>query len=231
MDRQPERIPLPRVLFAILMGVCLFASLPGCQIVIGVMQIFRGFPKDDADFKKQTRRSLDEKGKKVVILASSSNPALAEHPSLDSDVIAELTRRLKAQQIDIVDSHEVTRWLDDNGGVTDETDLAEIGGKFAVDYIVLIKFSEFGFREPNSTHLFRGHARGTVVVVECQRGESGTKPSAKQIYYRPFDSKYPIHQPIPADQESPSVFKQRYLARLSEELARLFYDHRPGDEM
>jgi hypothetical protein len=229
--RTSGRTRMLRIAWPLALSAVLLMPLAGCQIVIGVMQIFKGFPLEDADLKKQTGRSLDEKGKKVVILASSESGARAEHPSLDLDVIAELTRRFRVQQIDVIDSHKVNRWIDDNGGITNETDLAEIGPKFGADFIVLIKFDEFGFREDNSPSLYRGHARGTVVVVELKPAAVGDRKLAKQIYHRPFDSKYPVLQPISADQEKLSVFKQRYLTRLSEELARLFYDHRPGDDM
>jgi hypothetical protein len=220
-----------RVARALALGVVLLMPLSGCQIVIGVLQIFQGFPKQDADFKTQTGRNLGEKGKKIVILCSSVSSAQAELPSLDVDVIAELTRRFRSQEINVVDSHKVANWIDDEGEITDATDLAKIGPKFGADYIVLINFDEFGFREDNSPQLYRGHARGSATVVELKKGDSGEKTVAKQIYHRPFDSKYPVHQPVSADQEKPSVFKQRYLSRLSEELARLFYDHRPGEDM
>jgi hypothetical protein len=221
-----------RLAEVMLLGLLLLAPLSGCQIVIGVLTTLQGFPKDDADFKKQTNgRRLDEKGKKVAILSTSESSAQSELPSLDLDVIAELTRRFQAQKIKVVDSHKINNWIDDNGGISDASDLAEIGPKFGADFIVLIKFNDFGFLEENSRNLYRGHAAGTVVVVELKPAAAGGKPVARQIYHRPFDSKYPLHQPISADQEKPSLFKQRYLSRLSEELARLFYDHRPGEEM
>jgi hypothetical protein len=215
----------------LVLGVVLLMPLSGCQIVIGVLQILQGFPKQDADFKKQTGHTLGEKGKKVVILCSSVSSAQSELPSLDIDVIAELTRRFHSQEINVVDAHKVATWIDDEGEITETTDLAKIGPKFGADYVVLINFDEFGFREENSPQLYRGHARGTATVVELKKDASGEKTLAKQIYHRPFDSKYPVHQPISADQENPSTFKHRYLTRLSEELARLFYDHRPGEDM
>jgi hypothetical protein len=211
---------------------CWLAPLSGCQIVAGVLMILKGFPKEDCDFKTQTNgRRLDEKDKKVVILCSSEPAAQAEHPSLDADVISELSRRFRSQEINVVDSHKITRWIDDNGGVTDDTDVSEIAGTFGADFVVLLKFQEFGFREQNSINLYRGHARGMVSVIELKRASAGSKPVARQIYNRPFDSMFPSQSraPVSADQEKPSVFKQRYLTQLSLQLARMFYDHRPED--
>jgi hypothetical protein len=222
---------LARTTLSFVLGAALLATLPGCQIVIGVLALFQGFPKQDCDFKKQTGKPFAEKGKKVLILSTSSAPAQSEHPSLDMDIISELSRRLRAQNIELIDSGKIAKYIDDNGGVSDETDLGSMGAKFDADLIVLVKFDEFSFREPNSLQLYRGKARGTIVVIEVQKGKSKGKATARKIYYRPFDSKFPLHAPIPAESERPDLFKQRYLARLSEELARLFYDHRPGEDM
>lgn len=239
MDRQgtarsglfSRQIRLTRIALALVLGSAIIAALPGCQIVIGVLALFQGFPKQDCDFKKQTGKTFADKGKKVLILSTSSAPAQSEHPSLDMDIVAELSRRLRAQEIKLVDSGKVAKFIDDNGTVDEDTDLAAIGAKFDADLILLIKFDEFSFREPNSLQLYRGKARGTIVVIEVNKSEEKNKPIAKKIYYRPFDSKFPVHAPIPSESERPALFKQRYLARLSEELARLFYDHRPGEDM
>lgn len=231
-----RRFPLARVCLALVMGTALLVTLPGCQIVIGVLALFQGFPKQDCDFKKQTKKDFAAKGQKVLIVSTSSAPALSEHPSLDMDIVAELTRRLRAQEIKIIDSGKIAKYIDDNGGVSEETDLGALGAKFGADLILLVKFDEFRFREPNSPQLYQGKARGTMVVIEIQKkGEEKDKdklkPLAKKIYYRPFDSKFPLHSAIPAESERPALFKQRYLARLSDELARHYYDHRPGEDM
>jgi hypothetical protein len=220
-----------RLSLAVVVAGAMLAGLSGCQIVIGVLMMLKGFPTIESDFSQKTSRSLDEKGKRVVILSSSTGLAQAEDKSLDFDFVTEISRRLRAQKINVVDAHEINRYIDDNGEITDETDLAEIGPKFKADYIILFRFDEFGYREPNSTNLYRGHARGKVVVVELAGEGADGKRLAKTIYKKPFDSKYPVLQPIQSDQESASVFKQRYIARLAEELARLFYDHRPGEDM
>src|SRR5436190_22085384 len=102
MDRQSNRrVARPDVrtrlcaaAWPLLAAAAMSAALPGCQIVIGVMQILQGFPDDECDFKIQTHgRRLDEKGKKVAILCLSESTAKLERPSLDADIIGELTRR------------------------------------------------------------------------------------------------------------------------------------------
>lgn len=229
--RAPGRSRLLALVFMPLLALALLSGMSGCQIVIGVLMMLKGFPTQDSDFKQFTKKSLDEKGKKVVILSSSTGSALAAHPALDLDIIAEVSRVLRSQNINVVDAHDVARFLDDNGEITNATDLAEIGPQFDADYIILFKFEDFGYREPNSPGLYRGHARGKVVVVELSDDGPEGRVMAKPIYKKPFDSKYPINSPAQAEHEKPSVFAQRYIARLAEELARYFYDHRPGEDM
>ncbi|MFN0054575.1 MAG: hypothetical protein ACKV0T_20560 [Planctomycetales bacterium] len=229
-SEQPLGCRLKRVMLPLALGAVLLTGCSGCQIIIGVLMMIKGPPTIEADFRQITGKSLGEKGKKIAILSSSSVPAQSEVRSLDQDIITEVTRRLKAKDVNIVSSHEISRWIDDNGAITDEHDLTEIGAKFGVDYIVLFKFEEFGLREPNSPGMYRGHARGSVIVVETAKSALGEKTSRK-IYHHPFSTLYPLNQPIPAEQENVETFRTRYMSRLGEELAKLFYDHRPGEEM
>jgi hypothetical protein len=147
----------------------LVANFSGCQIVIGVLQILNGFPKTTCEFTAWTKKRLSEKGKRVIVVCSSPSAAQTEEPALDLDVIAVVSRRLKADNVTVVDPHKVTTWIDDNGGITESTDLAPIGVEFAADYIILFRFTDFGYLEPNSPGMFRGHASVTAVVDEAKR--------------------------------------------------------------
>jgi len=243
MDRQMEtrtriirangRCRWPHALVQGLLGFFVIANLAGCQIIIGTLLTLQGRPMTVCDFTSMTKKKLTEKGKKVIVLSSSTAVAQSEEPSLDLDVIAEVSRRLKIEKVNVVDPHKVTNWIDDHGGITDETALAPIGVKFAADYIVLFKFDNFGYREENSPSLYRGHASYKVVVVEMVDAKSAPDGKrAKIIYNKPFESKYPANQPISAEQVgSPDLFKTQYLGRLSQELGRLFIDYRIEDEM
>ncbi len=211
----------------------LLANLSSCQIVIGVLQIAQGFPKTTCDFTKTTHgRKLTEKNKRVVVLSSSVDSARVEVPSLDIDIISEVSRQLKIANVKIVDEHKVANWIDEHDIITKTTDLEPIGEHFKADYIVLITFDDFGYREENSPSLYRGHASGKVVVAELvDDGIKTGKKRAKLIYNKPFNSKYPVNRPVSADQEGPDTFKQRFMLQLSQTLTRLFVDYRPEDEI
>lgn len=235
MDRQAELAALPLIQRAAraLLAALLIGSLSGCQIVVGVLQIAQGFPKTTCDFTKFTHgRKLTEKNKRVVILSSSVDSARVEVPSLDIDIISEVSRRLKINNVTIVDEHKVANWIDEKGNITTATDLQPIGEHFKADFLVLFTFDDFGYREENSPDLYRGHASGKVIVAEMV--DDGIKPGtkrAKVIYNKPFNSKYPKDRPVSADQEGPDLFKQRFMLQLSQTLTRLFVDYRPEDEI
>jgi hypothetical protein len=116
MDRQAELAAMPLIQRAAraLLAALLIGSLSGCQIVVGVLQIAQGFPKTTCDFTKFTHgRKLTEKSKRVVILSSSVDSARVEVPSLDIDIISEVSRRLKINNVKVVDEHKVANWIDE----------------------------------------------------------------------------------------------------------------------
>jgi hypothetical protein len=218
---------------ALLLAALILTSCSGCQIVIGVLQIFQGFPKTKNDFAVKTQgRSLTEKDKRVVVVASATPGARAEEPSLDLDVMAGVSRRFKGEKITVVPSHKVARWIDDKGHIDWQTDIELIAKEFKADFVVLFTFEDFGYREENSPGLHRGHANGKVVVTEMVGDKaSSSKKRAKVIYNMPFTAKYPANRPVSADQEGPDLFKRRFMDQLNDQLTRTFIDYRPEDEI
>src|SRR4029077_3194547 len=101
---QAETTMLSRVVPSRLKSACgarallvalLICNLSGCQIVIGVLQMAQGFPKTTCDFTQMTHgRKLTEKNKRVIVLSSSVDSARVEVPSLDIEIIEQVSRRL-----------------------------------------------------------------------------------------------------------------------------------------
>lgn len=202
-------------------------QLSGCQIVIGVLNMLQGPPMVTAHFTQITKKRLDEKNKKVLVLSIADSPALASHPSLPVDVAQQVAAKLRVKGVKTVDSAEVTKYLESGEMIDDRSDFVEIGKKFDVDYVVLISFDDFSTRQENSAGLYRGTARAKIYVWELTRkGDSIAK--AERIYRKVHDTKYPTHQPIESDYQRPELFLHKFMDLLSEELARHFYDHPPG---
>ena len=228
-----QRFLWKRSALSLLLVVFCLSSFSGCQIVIGVMQIFQGFPKTPSDFSVKThKRSLAEKGKRVVILSTSTPSALAEEPSLDLDIMASISRRFKVEKIKIVSPDKVARWIDEQGQITLATEIEPLAKEFNADFVVLFSFEEFGYQEENSPGMHRGYANGRIVVSEIvDDGVTPGKKRAKNIYNAPFTMKYPGNRAISVDQEGPAVFKRRFMGALTNFLARKFIDYRPEEEI
>lgn len=55
--------------------------------------------------------------------------------------------------------------------------------------------------------------------------------SIRRICDRSFDSLYPTLQPVSITQMQPETFRRKFLDRIGDELARLFYRHKPGTDI
>lgn len=207
----------------------LVSSLSGCQILIGVLMMIKGRPLLDADFKTLSGRKMTEKGKKVIVLCTAPEKAKGEFSSLDLDLVTEVSRRMKNHEIDTLDPDKITDWMDEHVDELDDAEIVALGKKFHADYVVLIEVDDFEYKEENSPTLLRGRSHATVTVTALDRVK-GSKITPKKIYSKPFESVYPVHQPVSVEQVSAEIFRKQYVDRMSDELARLFYDHRPGEE-
>lgn len=229
-----ERPTHSRSQLATALGALVIAvHLSGCQIIIGTLLTLQGRPMTTCEFTTMTHGEKLTGGKKVLVLSCSATPAQLTEPSLDQDVISEVSRCLKNDKVDVVDPFKVNTWIDDRGGISDNTDLAPIGREFKADYIILFKFDEFGYAETNSPGLYQGHASYRVVVVKMvPPKDDSDKKLAKIIYNRAFSFKYPENRQKPAeDVGNPDMFKSQYKAQLAQKLTRLFIDYRPEDDM
>jgi len=91
---------------------------------------------------------------------------------------------------------------------------------------VYIDLNQFSLYEDGTATLYRGKAEAIVSVWKMD--ESGT---AERIFLEEIRSRFPRHQPKSSSEESYNTFKARYLARLSEEIGRLFYEYYLVDDI
>jgi hypothetical protein len=142
------------------------------------------------------------------------------------EIVEDISRRLKRQGVQLMSSNDVRTWMDDNGGrLDDPRDLAE---DFDVDYIISIKLARVTFREENSPSLYRGVANGEVFTysVEKENGE----PVVREVFSKGFGTIYP--EGHPKDQiDSLRIFQKQVLDRVSDQIAHLFYSHKPSEEV
>lgn len=232
---------------------CLLLELSGCSLFVMAGKMIQGDPVIGDEFKAWYGQSMAKSGKKVAVLCSTPEAIKSEFSSLDLDLATEINRKLSLHDVDVIKSHKIASWIDDHGG--GNLDLKELGSEIDADLVVAVKLEHFDFREENSPDLFRGRARGSIVVYELLRNDEKAGPmfeakpgsksdkskkdgksarevrSVREVFAKTFDSTYPPHQPIPLGQMQPETFRKKFLDRVGDELSRLFYKHKAGTDI
>jgi len=203
------------------------SSLCGCSLFVLAGKMFWGDPVVPSAFRLRTGVNLAKEKKKLRVVCTTPESVKAELPSLQLDLTEGVHRRLRRHNVPVVDSDRVASWIDESGGFF--ADLTELAEQFAPDYIVQVEVERLTFRETNSPAMYRGRANGSVYVYEVV-GEGETRRTF-QVFVKEFRVEYPRHYPVSADQMSLKTFQRQFLNELSEHLARLFYDYRPGEEI
>lgn len=207
----------------VLAGLLCLAS--GCSLFVMGGKMLFGDPKVTSTFTGMTSIDLTEADKKLLVICTTPESIKSEMPSLDIDLMDGLNRRLKRRGIPVVDSDEVSGWLDDNGWRWD--DIGEIADDLACDFIVHVDLENFDYREENSPDMYRGRSAGGIYVYQVQKLDGTRK--ALEIFHGDFRSEYPQTHPIAAGEMSKRTFQKRYLDHVCDELGRNFYSYRYSD--
>ena len=221
---QPNRRLALRKLGGIACGLSVI-PVAGCsKLLLGGGKILFGDPKITAEFTKLTLEDLT-KGTKTVLIACTTPEAVdGEYSSLKSDLIDGVTRRMKFNNVKVVNPDRVVEWLEDHGGVS--PDFQALAKDFDTDFIALIDIQTFALHEPNTPKMLRGSSTGYIRVARIE--EVDGKRHAIMAYTREFTLTYPQHQPLSETGRSSVVFHKQYVSELCDLLAQRFYNHRPG---
>lgn len=222
-----SRLSTPRRYCVVVMLalVCLEAS--GCSLGVMAGKLFFGDPLVTCEFTRRTNIDLSEEHKKVLVICSTPESIRSDYPSLNYDLLEQITYDLKRREIVVQDTGEVATWLDDNGGVWNDVD--QLAENFEVDYIIHVDIDEFDYREPNSPNLLRGKAYGTVSAYEVQDVDGYRR--ALSVFETNYTSEFPSHMPVSIEQESPKVFRKKYLDRIADQIGRFFYNYHSSEEI
>jgi hypothetical protein len=209
------------------LAVVMAVAMAGCGGVVMLNKMLFGDPVVDCAFKNVTGVDLTEGGHKVVVVCTA--PAAvrdADMTGIAHQLVEDVSRHMRRQGVELVNSNKVRTWMDDNGGVLD--DPRDLASEFDADYIFHIDMQQVSFYEDNSPDLYRGHAAGEITAFEVV--EEKGKKSARQTFVSGFSSTYPSHAPVPAVQvDSARIFQRRFLERVAVQLSQMLYDHRASD--
>jgi hypothetical protein len=204
----------------------LVCSLPGCSLGVMFGKMLKGEPMVPAEFRAMTREDLSKGKHSVLVVCTTPDSVEEDLATLKFDLADGVTRRMKLNGVKVISPDHVAKWVDEHGSVS--PDLSELAQDFDADYIVHLDVQEFGFREPNSPKLMRGHSSGFVRVSKVE--EVGSRRIAHAVYSNEFTSTYPAHQPISEQTKTSVIFQKDYVDRVCDQLAQKFYDHRPGTD-
>ena len=201
-------------------------ALPGCSLGVMFGKMLTGDPMIPAEFKSRTRVDLAKGKHTVLVVCTTPTSVESDLATLKFDLIDGVTRRMKLNGVKVINPDLVATWIDEHSGIG--SDPSELARDFEADYIVHIDVEAFGLREPNSPKLLRGQSSGFVRVFKVEA--AGSQRQAHSIYTSEFTSSYPTHQPISEQGRTAVTFQKDYVDRVCDQLAKKFYDYRPGTD-
>ena len=132
----------------------LFAAASGCSLFVMAGKSLLGDPEMEAPFSKAAKVDLREGAHRVIVVASTPEVIKTEFPATTVDLIERVSRKLKSQGVNVVNSAKVASWLDDNGGYWEHID--ELANAFDVEYIIHMEVDQLRLQDPNSPDLYQG---------------------------------------------------------------------------
>ncbi len=211
-----------RAKFEFLAVMLLTLSQTGCQYAILLGYLIGGPPSIEPAFDAETQMSMTDKDVRVAVVCSAPLEVKYDFAAIDHELAKHVAYRLHGHKIAVVNPDRINAWLDENADWDEPT---EIGAALNVTYVIYIDLHKFSLYEENSSDLYRGRSEGEVSVWKMDDSGDGEK-----IYRHEITSKYPLQVPKSTYETSYSTFKRAYLARLSEEIGRLFYEYYNGDD-
>jgi hypothetical protein len=197
--------------------------LPGCNYFILAGYLIGGPPSVKPDFDKMTKKSLTDRGVKLVVVCFAPDEIRLNFQDVDKDIAKYVANRMFEHKAVVVHPDRVQDWLDKH----DDWDKPEeIGQATGATHVIFIDVHKYNLFEENSHELFRGRSEVLVSVYEMEK--DGT---AEKIYTKELTSLYPMETARDQSEISYDRFRRAYLSRLSEEIGRLFYEHFNGDDM
>ncbi len=202
-------------------------ALPGCSLGVMAGKLFFDDPKMKSVFRKNTGTDLTKGEKTIVIACSTSHQILSKYPGIRIDIVDKMSRILKTRNVSIVPPDDVATWFDDHGEWGDFTELAD---EFDADYVMHIDLKSFAVVVPDSPNLLQGKTEGRVSMMEIKMaGKNKEKKKASVAVERSFSVMFPTTYPVPRESRSEEMFTENFLDRISAQLARMLYDHRPSE--
>jgi len=212
---------------AMLLGLAALMVLPGCSLGVMAGKLFFDDPKMKSVFRTGTGVDLAKGEKSILIACSTTHLILSKHPGIRIDIVDKMSRILDTRKIKVIPADDVAKWFDDHG---EWGDFSELADSFDADFVMHIDLKSFGVIVPDSPHLLQGKAEGRISMMEIKStGKNLDRKQAVIAVERSFNVMFPTTYPVPLESRSEEMFTENFIDRVSAQLARMLYDHRPSE--
>lgn len=153
-------------------------------------------------------------GKRVAVVCVSDASAYGPD-TLTYNVCKLVSMKLAAsvKDITVIPPRDIERWVDANGW--NETDFVEIGKGVKADTVLAIEIASYSIHE--GATMYKGRSDITATVFDITQGGQVAYVHGPQNFSFPQNGR-------PAIQTSDRQFEAVYLAKLTQHIARQFYD-------
>ena len=210
---------------AVLLALAAAVTLPGCSLGVMAGKLFFDDPKMKSVFRTGTGADLTKGDKSILIACSAPHRILSDYPGIRIDIVDKMSRILATRHVKVIAADDVAAWFDEHG---DWGDFSELADHFDADFVMHIDLKSFDVVVPDSPHLLQGKAESKVTVMEVKGNE---KKKTSVAFDRTVNVMFPATYPIPRESRSEEMFTENFLDRISAQIARLLYDHRPSEEV
>lgn len=187
------------------------AATAGCrQGFFTVAYLFKGM-----DIEAECK---ELKGKKVAVVCRPLVSMQYRNAGVAKDLAREVGTLLKRHvpKIQLIDHNKVAEWMDENG--YGEVEYVDVGRAVKAELVVGIDLEQFDMLAAQT--IYQGKASVSLKVYNCA---NGSVVFAKH----PPQSVYPPNHVISTTGKQESDFRREFIAVLSDQIARHFYNHDP----
>ncbi len=202
--------------WAALLAVCFVMG--GCEAFGFVGQAVQ--PTPPPLNVKAEYRGLENQ--KVAVLVDADQALLFEQPLVQREVCEAVSLKLTANVpgIQVIEARQVVDFQQRNLYWSTAA-YADLAKRLGVTRLVLIELTEYRFRQPGQTDIWRGVISGSVAVAEAD----GSKPN-DLVYDTPLTVAYPPDKPLGVLHADQRTIRQGTLDLFAHGVAGKFSDHK-----
>ncbi len=191
----------------------LMCAAPGCGYLAQMLYVIKGH-KVKAECSKL-------EGKKVAVICISDSAAYGSD-RLTHTIARAMAAKLSSsvKKIQVIPQGKIENWMDLNGWTGKE--LTALGRGVGAEMLLVVEIRDYTIHDGQT--LYKGQSTVSATVYDMEAG-------GQVVYsFGPIDHVFP-KTGRPAIQTNDRQFEAFYLARLTDHLARLFYDSDRLDEV